>query len=181
MDDLQQALSQIKQIRHQVARSTQFRGYGPRSIAFSGLLALSVAFAQDNWYPDAQHDLASSLVIWTLTAAAALALSAVDTVRRSRKVHVESAPAMLHVAVEQFIPALVVGALLTAVIFRVSPTEGWLFAVGVWYLGAGLCSIVACSAQKCFLPWTMGLPFGIGQLLVAVVLQVCVEENPADV
>jgi hypothetical protein len=108
---------------------------------------------------------------------------------------------MLHIAVEQFVPALIVGALLTLVIFRLSPAEGWLlpglwevifslgifascrflprpiFAVGVWYLVAGLCSIVACSAQRSFLPWSMGLPFGIGQLLVATVLQVCVEEN----
>jgi len=201
MDDLQQALSQIRLIKHQVARSTQFRGYGPRSVAFSGLLALGVAFAEDAWYPDAQHQLFASLIIWTSTAVVSLALSAIDTIRRSRRVHVEFASEMLHIAVEQFVPALVVGVLLTAVLVRIIPNEGWLlpglweiifslgifascrflprpmFAVGVWYLAAGLCSIIVCGGQKSFLAWTMGLPFGVGQLLVATVLQVCVEKH----
>jgi len=174
-------------------------------VAFSGLLALVVAFTESTWYPDAQHDFISNLIIWTSTAVVALGLSTVDTVRRSRKVYVEFAPTMLHIAMEQFVPALAVGALLTAVIVRLLPNEGWLlpglweiifslgifascrflprpmFAVGVWYLAAGLCSIVACSAQRSFMPWTMGLPFGVGQLLVATVLQVCVEENPDQV
>ncbi len=36
MSDLRQALSEISAIRAQVARGTQFRGYGPASIAASG-------------------------------------------------------------------------------------------------------------------------------------------------
>ena len=46
MKELQQALSEIQSIRTQVARGTEFRGYGPASIAVSGLLALLVAAAQ---------------------------------------------------------------------------------------------------------------------------------------
>jgi hypothetical protein len=201
MDDLRQALSEIRHIRHQVARGTLFRGYGPRSIAFSGVLALAVAAAQSAWYAGAQSDLTASLIIWISTAILCLALSAIDTFRRSRRVHVEFAPEMLHAAVEQFVPALAVGGLLTAVFVRMMPNEGWLlpglweivfslgifascrflprpmFAVGVWYLAAGLGSLILCSGQKGFLPWAMGVPFGVGQLLVATVLQVCVEKD----
>ena len=40
MKELQRALSEIHSIRSQVARGTEFRGYGPASIALSGVLAL---------------------------------------------------------------------------------------------------------------------------------------------
>ena len=43
MSELHRALAEIKHIRCQVARDTQFRGYGPASVAASGVLALLVA------------------------------------------------------------------------------------------------------------------------------------------
>src|SRR5260370_38412280 len=49
MKDLQQALSEIHSIRTQVARGTEFHGYGPASIAASGILALAVAGPQTQW------------------------------------------------------------------------------------------------------------------------------------
>ena len=49
MKELQQALSEIQSIRTQVARDSEFRGYGPASIAVSGILALLVAAAQAQW------------------------------------------------------------------------------------------------------------------------------------
>jgi hypothetical protein len=39
MTELRRALAEIRAIRTQVARGSQFRGYGPRSIAASGVLA----------------------------------------------------------------------------------------------------------------------------------------------
>jgi hypothetical protein len=46
-----------------------------------------------------------------------------------------------------------------------------MFAVGVWYLAAGLFCLAAGSAARALSPWMMGIPFGVGQLLVAAVLQ----------
>ena len=46
-----------------------------------------------------------------------------------------------------------------------------MFAVGVWYLAAGLTCLALGSGARAFSPWAMGLPFGFGQLLVATVLQ----------
>lgn len=202
MDDLHEALSEIRLIKHQVALATQFRGYGPRSVAFTGLLALAVASAESAAPQGPSHDLVGNLVIWISTAAISLALSAIDTIRRSRRVHVEMAPAMLQAAVEQFVPSLVVGALLAAVFVGFFPGEGWLlpglweivfslgifascrflprpmFMVGLWYLAAGLGSLIICGEARSFLPWAMGLPFGAGQLMVAKVLQVGLEKYP---
>jgi hypothetical protein len=46
-----------------------------------------------------------------------------------------------------------------------------MFAVGVWYLATGLGCLAFGGGQLAFSPWLMGVPFGIGQLLVALVLQ----------
>ena len=39
-----------------------------------------------------------------------------------------------------------------------------MFAVGVWYLAAGLASLAFASGAHAFSPWAMAVPFGIGQL-----------------
>ncbi len=43
--------------------------------------------------------------------------------------------------------------------------------VGGWYLACGLASLVLARGDQAFSPWAMGGAFGIGQLLVAVVIQ----------
>jgi hypothetical protein len=40
MSDLHNALGDISNIRKQMARSTQFRGYGPATLAGTGVVAL---------------------------------------------------------------------------------------------------------------------------------------------
>ena len=196
MKELQRALSEIHSIRNQVARGTEFRGYGPASIALSGLLAMVVAAVQSEW--SAKHgkiDLTSWVAVWAGTAALSVLLTGIDTFARARRVHVGFAREMIQSAVEQFLPALMVGLLLTAVMLRVAAQDCWMlpglwelifslgvfascrflprqmFAVGVWYLAAGLFCLAAGSTSKALSPWMMGVPFGVGQLLVAAVLQ----------
>jgi hypothetical protein len=196
MKELQEALSEIHSIRNQVARGTEFRGYGPASIAVSGLLALAVAAAQAEWTAKhANTDLMLWLMVWTGTAAVALLLTAVETFARARRVHVGFAREMVQSAAEQFLPAVMVGFLLTVVLTQVARQECWMlpglwelifslgifasckflprqmFAVGVWYLAAGLFCLAALSSARTLSPWAMGIPFGVGQLLVAAVLQ----------
>ena len=185
MSELRQALAEINAIRVQVARDTQFRGFGPLSIAASGMLALLVAAVQSRFMKDG-HDIA--------TACVSVALTAVEMIGRTRRVHCGLAKEMIHAAVERFLPAIVVGVLLTAVLSRAAPQELWMLpglwqllfctgvfascrllprptmAVGIWYLVAGLPCLVVQSADKSLSPWDMGIPFGVGQLLVAVVL-----------
>jgi hypothetical protein len=196
MKELQRALSEIHSIRNQVARGTEFRGYGPASIALSGILAIVVAAAQSQWTTKHRKtDLAAWLAVWTGTAAVSLLLTGIDTFARARRVHVGFAREMVQSAVEQFLPAVMVGFLLTVVILEVAAQECWMlpglwelifslgvfascrflprqmFAVGVWYLAAGLFCLAAASVTRTLSPWMMGIPFGVGQLLVAAVLQ----------
>jgi hypothetical protein len=46
-----------------------------------------------------------------------------------------------------------------------------LLAAGVWYLLCGLMCLWHASATHALDPWSMGMPFGIGQLLVAVTIR----------
>jgi hypothetical protein len=196
-------MAEISAIRTQVARDTQFRGYGPASIAASGLLALAVAAVQSHIVRDGGEFL-PFLFVWVATAAIAIALTAAETIGRARRVHFGLANEMIFAAAEQFLPALVVGVLLTAVLVRAAPQQLWMLpglwqllfslgvfascrflprqtlAVGIWYLVAGLTCIVVQSGSKTFSPWTMGIPFGIGQLLVAIVLQYGFEKPSED-
>jgi hypothetical protein len=201
MTELRQALDDINAIRSQVARGTQFRGYGPLSIASSGILAMLVAAAEGRWAQSSAHDLRRFLLVWISTAALAVSMSALETVFRVRRVHSGLALEMIQAAVEQFLPCIVVGLVLTLVLMRIAPQDSWMlpglwavlfslgvfascrflprqmFAVGAWYLAAGLVSLLVAAGHHTLLPWAMGISFGVGQLLVAAVLHFGFEDT----
>jgi hypothetical protein len=195
MTELRRALAEINAIRTQVARGTQFRGYGPRSVAASGILALIAAAVQARWSAGSAHDAGGFVAIWATVAAVSAAFSAWETIRRARRVQVGLAREIINSAVEQFLPAVAVGMLLTVVLMRCAPQVLWMlpglwaisfslgvfascrflprpmFAVGLWYLAAGLVCLVVESGPRELSPWAMGIAFGVGQLLVALALE----------
>jgi hypothetical protein len=192
--DLHKALADIDAIKKQVARGTQFRGYGPVTIAFTGLLSLLAAAAQALWLDNPREQLTEYLVIWVGTAVLSVALIGTETVTRSRRLHSELADEMIHSAIEQLIPVGVAGALLTFVLLRFAPDSLWLmpglwqilfslgifascrflpralFIAGAWYLCAGLICIAIAASGGAWSPWLMGIPFGVGQLMMAGIL-----------
>jgi hypothetical protein len=193
--ELQKALAEISAIRGQLARGMEFRGYGPGTLAGTGILALLAAAAQAVWLRDPIHAVNAYLALWVGTAAISVSIIAAETFARARRVHSGLAMQLIHAALEQFLPAIVAGLLLTVALWGVAPQELWLlpslwqvlfslgvfascrflprpmFAVGVWYLAAGLGCLVVGSGSHALAPWLMGVPFGVGQLLVAAVLQ----------
>lgn len=193
MKDLERALADITAIRSQLARGTEFRGYGPITVAATGLMALLAAMLQSLFLPDPAATPLSYLALWVGMAALAVLLTGAEMLARTRRLHGGFADDMLYATVEQFIPAGVAGTLLTVVLYRFAPQSLWMlpglwqiifslgvfascrslprgmFAVGVWYLAAGLATL-ALSASAPFSPWTMALPFGIGQLVMAFVI-----------
>src|SRR5262249_5599965 len=192
--DLNKALADITAIRSQMARVTEFQGYGPATVAATGVLALAAAGIQMLWLPDPAAHVFSYLALWITTAAVSIVLIGIEMVARSRRIHSGLADEMIHAATEQFIPAGVAGALLTVVLFRFAPESLWMLpglwqivfslgffascrslpppmlAVGVWYLAAGLASLAFANGAQAFAPWAMALPFGLGQLLMAGIL-----------
>lgn len=196
MSDVRRALAEIEAIRGQVARATQFRGYGPATLALTGVLAVIAALAQAAWVGDPGMEPDSYLTLWVGTAILSLALVSLETVARARRAHSTLSPSMLRCASEEFLPALVAGSLLTAVIARDSPGNLWMLpglwqilfslgvfascrllprpmlAVGLWYLSSGLILLARGDGAYALSPWAMGVPFGVGQILVAAVLWV---------
>jgi len=195
MTDLHRALAEIHLIRGQIARTAEFRGYGTATLAATGVLALVAAVLQAVWFSDPAYGVRTYLAIWAVTAGVSLMIIIIETLFRAPRVHSALAMEMVHDALQQFMPAIVAGLLLTVVLFKCAPGALWMlpglwqvlfsmgvfsscrvlprpmFAVGVWYLATGLGCLAFGGGQLAFSPWLMGIPFGIGQLLVALVLQ----------
>lgn len=194
MQDLHKALADIDAIKKQVARGTQFRGYGPATIALTGVLALIAAAAQSLLLANPNEQVTAYFTIWIGTALASAALIGAETITRSRRLHSELADEMIFSAIEQLIPVGVAGALLTFVLLRFAADSLWmmpglwqilfslgifascrvlpraLFAVGAWYLSSGLVCIALAASGLAWSPWLMGIPFGVGQLMMAAIL-----------
>ena len=193
MDDLNKALGDISSIRRQVARTTEFRGYGPATLAATGVIAFLAAAAQTLWLPDPAGHILLYLAIWVTTAIVSATLIGVQTVTRAQRIHSGMADEMIHMAVEQFLPSVGAGALLTLVLIRSVPSAFWMLpglwqiifslgvfsscrflprpmiAAGAWYLLAGL-TCLALADNRALSPWTMGISYGVGQVLVAAIL-----------
>lgn len=204
MADLYKALAQIHAIRDQVARGTQFRGYGAETVAATGVLAAAAACLQAVTlkHPDAQ--LPGYLAIWIGTAALAVLVTGFQTITRTRRVHSGLARQMMSSAAESFLPAIAAGVLVTLALGRAAPQALWIlpglwqifyalgifascrflprqmFAVGVWFLATGALCLAAGMGAHALSPWEMGFPFGIGQLLIAAVLKFGFRETDED-
>ncbi len=193
MLDLDRALTEIRAMRSQIARGTEFRGYGPAAFTATAVLAAAAALAQQYLIAEPLVEIRSYLALWIATAALSVAIVGVDVITRSRRVHSGLADEMIRAAVEQMLPAMAAGVLLTVTLVRFAPQHItllpglWqivlalgafascrslpvpLVAVGIWYLFAGLVC-VATSDIEPLSPIAMGLPFGGGQLLTAVLI-----------
>ena len=114
-------------------------------------------------------------------------------VHRARRIHSGLSDEMIRMAVEQFLPSAAAGLLITIVLLRYAPFATWMLpgvwqvifslgvfsscrflprpmiAAGAWYLLTGL-SCIAMGGDRALSPWTMGIPYGAGQLLVAAIL-----------
>jgi hypothetical protein len=194
MRDIDKALADIFAIRSQIAAGTAFRGYGPTAIAATGGLALITAAAQFIWLDDPSGQPLIFFAGWAAAAFVSAGIIWVEMQARSHRHHSGLADAMIHQAVEQFLPAAAAGVLLAVMLGRFAPETLWLlpglwqllvslgiFAsarslprsikiAGAWYFVAGFTTLMLASEDHALSPWTMGLPFVVGQLLMAAIL-----------
>jgi hypothetical protein len=200
MNDLHKALGDISSIRRQVAQSTEFRGYGPATLATTGVIAILAACGQALCVPEPADHMQAYLGIWIVTAILSAALTGVQMYTRTRRIHSGMSEEMLRMAIEQFLPSVGAGLLLTLVLVRYVPATSWMLpgmwqvifslgvfsscrflprpmiAAGAWYLLTGLICI-ALGDSRALSPWAMGIPYGVGQLLVAGILLLTTAEG----
>jgi hypothetical protein len=194
MRDLDKALADIITIRSQIAAGTAFRGYGPAAIAATGGVALLTAILQQVWLDDPTGQPLAFLFGWAAAAAVSVLMIWFEMQARSRRHHSGLADAMIHQAVEHFLPSGIAGLLLAIVLWKFAPETLWtlpglwqvlvslgIFAsvrslprsvalAGGWYFVAGFVVLVLASQTHVLSPWTMGLPFVVGQGLMAAIL-----------
>ncbi len=194
MRDLDKALADIVAIRTQLAAGTAFRGYGPAAMAATGGVALATAVLQFSWLDDPTSHPVAFFLGWAAAAALSALLILIEMQARSRRHHSGLADAMIHQAVEQFLPSAAAGLLLAAMLWKFAPEALWmlpglwqvLISLGVFasirslprtvalggafYFLAGFTVLLLASQSHALSPWTMGLPFVIGQSLMAAIL-----------
>ena len=194
MTDLDKALADIFAIRSQIAAGTAFRGYGPAAVAGTGGLALMTALIQFLWLDDPTAHPLQFFCFWAATAGVSAALIWIEMRARSRRHHSGLADAMVFQAVEQFLPIGAAGAAFAVLLWLYAPETLWMlpglwqvlvalgiFAsvrslprtvaiAGAWYFVAGFTVLLLASRSHALSPWSMGMPFVIGQLLLAALL-----------
>lgn len=204
MRDLDKALADIIAIRSQLAAGTAFRGYGPAAIAATSGVALVTAILQHVWLVDPTANPLTFLFGWAAAAVLSAVMIWIEMLARTRRHHSGLADAMIHQAVEQFLPAGIAGVLLAVMLWKFAPETLWLlpglwqilvslgmFAsvrslprsvafAGAWYFIAGFVVLVIASHSHVLSPWTMGLPFVIGQLLMATIIHFASGESDAE-
>lgn len=194
MRDYDKALADIEEIRSRMAASTTFRGFGPAALAATGVLALGAAAVESAWLPAPLSTPLAFYGGWIATALVSIGLIGTEMVVRSRRHHGGLADAMIHNAVQQVLPAGAAGAAVAAILARFAPSEIWmlpgiweilvslgLFAAvpslprgtiiaAAWYFLAGCVVLMLAANGPTLSAWMMGVPFAVGQLVMAAVV-----------
>ena len=199
--ELQEALAQVSEIRLQIARSESFRGYRSVTAAFSALTAVVAAALQPLFVPAPLGDPHAYLLLWITAAVVGAGATGIEMAIRCRRSASPTASRTTWMAVEQFVPCLLAGAVLTFVMAIYLAEELWmlpglwgvLFSLGIfasrrllpraviwlafYYLACGALALALAQETWAFSPWAMGITFGGGQALTAIVLYVTLERD----
>jgi hypothetical protein len=192
--DLRDALTQITEIRQQMARTEVFRGYRAVPVTFSGVLALGVAGLQAVIMPEPKDNVADYLILWITAAIVSIVAMGVGLVLDYRRNYSQLTWSMTKLAVGQFLPCVAAGGLLAFVLWNQAPDCLWMlpglwailfglgifasyrllpratFWVGVYYLVTGSFCLAWAQGDYAYSPLAMAVPFGVGQLLAAAIL-----------
>ena len=203
--ELRDALTQITEIRLQLARTEIFRGYRAMPVAFSGAVAVLAAVIQTATISEPAVQLGPYLVLWIGAAVVSGLAAGLEMMIRARNSASTMTRELTWLAIEQFCPCLIGGALVTVVLVRARPESLWMlpglwqifyslgifascrllprptFWVAVFYLGTGLVVLAMPHTDEALSPWAMGLPFGAGQMLAAAVLYYTLEREHASI
>jgi hypothetical protein len=201
--ELREALTQITEIRLQLARTEVFRGYRAMPVAFSGVVALLAGLVQAVAIADPMAGVDEYLSLWIGAAVVSGLAAGLEMMVRARNAASTMTHEMTRLALEQFCPCLVAGALLTIVLVRAAPESVWMlpglwqivyslgifascrllpratFWVAAFYLVTGLAVLALARGEAALSPWAMALPFGAGQMLAAAVLYNTLERDHA--
>jgi uncharacterized membrane protein HdeD (DUF308 family) len=202
--ELREALTQIAEIRQQLARTALFRGYRALPVAFSGVLAVTAGVFQHFFLAEPEESLPYYLILWIGAAVVSALVAGTEMVLRCRRSESPWTRDTTCLAIEQFLPCMIAGLMITMVIAFSARECAWLlpgiwqllfslgifasfrllpratFAVGVFYLAAGVLTLSVARGGSSLSPWAMAAPFGLGQFLAAGILYWTLERYDGD-
>ena len=203
MTDLNRALTDIRSIRRQVAKTTEFRGYGPLTLSATAVLALIAGMVQSYWLREPEAHPVAYVALWMATGVLSAALILLQMLTRANRLHSGMADEMIRMAVAQFMPAAVTGVVLPLVLLHSAHTVFWMlpglwqvvFSLGVfascrclpgpmimagaWFLLTGL-TCLALGDARALSAATMAGAFGIGMAMVATIHLLSAKEAATD-
>ena len=138
------AMDNLKYIRQTLERAGSFTAVPGKGGILMGLTALAAS-----WLAVRQSSAASWLAVWTLAAAVAMAIGLMSASMKSRRFQMPlfSGPGRKFVA--GFAPAILAGAVLTAVFYRAGISG---FLPGIWLLLYGAAVLAGGSASVRIVP-----------------------------
>ena len=191
---LNEALTQIAEIRSQVEQARVYRGYRSVPVAISGVLALCAGVLQHCLVDAPLNEPGRYLFIWVGAAILSVVAAGGEIATRYRRTISETERSRTRQAVGQFAPCLLAGGLLTVVMLVSAEESVWLlpgiwsvmFSLGifaslrvlppgvvlvaVYFLLCGMANVMLGQGEHALAPWTMAVPFGVGQLWAAGIL-----------
>ncbi len=191
---IEDALDQVRAMQDQVARTRQYYCYRWATVACSSLLAFLAAWIQPQWVAAANHHLDQYLWLWISVACASGALIGWEMSVRWLRFKSDHARRQTLLALQQFAPCLVAGAVVTWIIATFCVEHAVLLpglwavmfsqgifssvkhlprggaAVAAYYLMSGAICLAHSHGDQALAPWMMAVTFGVGQLLTAYIL-----------
>src|SRR5437660_758497 len=104
--DLHEALTQISEIRQQVARTETFRGFRAAPVAFSGLVAWFAAYIQFSTMPVAATEMRAYLGLWVGAALLSIAVTGLYMFAHCWRSQLALTRSNTALALGQFVPSV---------------------------------------------------------------------------
>ncbi|MBK8974642.1 MAG: hypothetical protein IPM29_01825 [Planctomycetes bacterium] len=194
---LDDALDHVAEIHAQVLKSEVYRGYRSRPLWATGAIAALAALLQVAL--GAPREPSAFARSWLVIGAGCAVLCGIDVWRVQRSGALGAWRRRTLPVLLQTLPALGLGAALSAV-WLGTPEAVWLPAIWIllfglsilsarpflpravgivaaFYLAFGIAILASTARGVSPSPWTMGVPFGIGQTLLAAVIHRGVERH----
>jgi hypothetical protein len=203
--ELHEAMAQISEIRLRLAQTETFRGYRSATVAGTGSVAFAAGALQLLFLTEPTASPATYLALWIGAAVIAATGTGLEMLLRFRRASDPMTASLTRLAVEQFVPCVMAGGMLTATLALCYPESVgllpglWqiLFSLGIFsscrllprptawaagfYLVCGVASLAIARGPHTLSPWAMALPFGIGQWLWAGILYWTLERDHGHV
>jgi hypothetical protein len=204
--ELDNALAQIAAIHQQMERTRIFRGYRAATTLMSAVVAVIAGGVQAWLIPNPSATPLLFADLWVAVAMFCSAIVATEMIVRYRRSDSPLQRELTLHAIEQFLPCMIVGGLVTLVLCDIAHAGLWMLP-GLWeiFFGMGMMAsrrllpraitFVAGFYLLCglfnlayaynggslnagaFSPWSMAIPFGIGQTATAFILHWSLERH----